>query len=503
MEYLLLIIPFFIRFLPREFRKDKTDADTWYHISSVNSIYNNGYRIPDVNEGFILGGRYDYPYFSHWLVALFVRGNILKYERYISPIVDIIYIFIAFIYFRFLLDFYQFDEVFQKSINFILLMAFSVSMIKISTGPRVYSFTPRIFGELFTFIYFISFHLYILEGNVLFLFLAMFFGGLTLNTSKFASQVLVLFSLFLTISLFDIIPLLILLLSFLLALLISNGHYKNILFQQLKHMKQYALYGQYNHPALVTRNKFTQYKLFFRQLLKKNFKEAYIIFQKDLIFLNIFYKNLDVVFALLLLLFIDIPDEFLKTILFIGLIIFIITSYKPFQFLGESDRYLDYLLVFSVILIVLFVPQVYINILLIIEVILYLLTLLLYFKLSSDFGENFLVTTAYIKEHTTDKEKNVIHGILGMYINYPLSFLTKLNSLAIEANYVFDLSSNKKLMPKPMLYTNDFDYLYNKYGVNLIVANKKYLNQDMVYNFSKFDLFYENKQYVVYKRKEL
>jgi hypothetical protein len=503
MEFLLLIIPFCIRFFPREFRKNKTDADTWYHISSVNSIYINKYKIPDCNSGYILGGKYDYPYFSHWVVALFVRGNILKYERYISPIIDMLYIIIGVIYFRILLDFYHIDDVFIKSINFILLMTFSISMIKISTGPRIYSFTPRIFGELFTFIYFILIHLYLLEGNIWFLLFAIFFGGITFNTSKFSSQVLVLFSLLLALFLLDFIPLLMLFLSFIIAFFISSGHYKNILFQQLKHMKQYALYGQYNHPALITRNKLLQYKLFFKQLGKKNFKEAYIIFQKDLIFLNIFYKNLDIVFALVILLFINIQDNYLKTILLIGLVIFVITSYKPFQFLGESDRYLDYLVVFSVIIIVLYMPQIYINTILIVEIVLYLLTLLIYFKLSNDFGKNFLLATDYIKEHIVFKDKSVIHGILGMYINYPLSFLTEINSLAIEANYVFDLSKNKKLMPTPMLYTNNFDYLYHKYGVNLIVVNKKYLNQEIEYDFSKFELFYENKDYVVYKRIEV
>ncbi len=501
MEFLLLIIPFLIRYVPRYFNQNKIDADTWYHLSSSKSIVNNNYKIPKINDGFILGGKYDYPYFSHWIVAIISRGNVLKYEKYIAPILDSIYIFMALIYFQNIVEFYQISDGFSKSITFILLLSFSMSMLKISTGPRVYNFTPRVFGELFTFIYFISIHLFFLEENMLYLFISIFFGGLVLITSKFGVQVLVFFSLLLSIFLFSLIPFLCLLVSFIVALLLSNWHYKNIFIQQFKHMKQYALYGQYNHPALKNRNKLSQYILFGKTLLRRDLKEAYIIFQRDLVFLNIFYKNIDVIIALGLIFFVNIQDDFLMNILIVGLIIFILTSYKPFQFLGESDRYLDYLLVFSVIVIVLYLPQEYIYFLLIVEFIFYILTLVIYFKSSSDFGEEFILATNYIRKNI--KNKSVIHGIIGMYINYPLYLLTGINTLAIEANYVFNLNKNKKLMPKAMFYTKDFDYLYNEYGVNIIIANKKYLHQDIQYDFSKFNLFYENKQYVVYIRKEI
>jgi len=108
----------------------------------------------------------------------------------------------------------------------------------------------------------------------------------------------------------------------------------------------------------------------------------------------------------------------------------------------------------------------------------------------------------YINVNIKEKDHYVIHGILSSYISYPLSVLTGIHSLAIEVNHVFNLVSNKKLMPEDKIYTNDFDYLYNGYGVNLIVANKKYLDKDVKYNFSKFNNFYENEEYIVYIRKE-
>lgn len=500
-ELFLLIIPFLVRFLPRYLNPNKIESDTWYHLSSAQSIYNNKYKIPKCNDGYLLGGKYDYPYLSHWIVAFFTRTNIIKYEKYIASIIDFFYILVGFIYFTYLLEYYNIHDVFLKNINFILLLAFSMSMLKISTGPRVYSFTPRIFGELFTFIYFSSLHIYILNGNSIYLMIGILFGAFSLNSSKFASQVLVVFSIFLALFIQSISPLIMLFLSFLMALLISKGHYKNIFIQQLKHLKQYAVYGQYNHPTVKTRNKLYQYILFIKLLFQGQLKDAYIIFQKDLVFINILYKNIDIVVALGIVLFLDIKENFLIIMLLIGFLVFTITSYKPFQFLGESDRYLDYLVVFSVILIVLYLPQNYINILLSVEIIFYLFTLLIYFKSSNDFGKNFIEAMSYIDKRVKDKENSVIHGILGMYINYPLYLLTGINSFAIEANYVFDL--NKRIMPKPMKYTNDFDYLYTQYGVNIIVANKKYLNQDIVYDFSKFNFFYENEEYIVYVRKEI
>ncbi|WP_195783451.1 hypothetical protein [Aliarcobacter butzleri] len=220
----------------------------------------------------------------------------------------------------------------------------------------------------------------------------------------------------------------------------------------------------------------------------------------DLTFINIFYKNIDILIAFFILSLSKNVDIFIFSMFTSFFIIFILTSFKPFLFLGESDRYLDYLVVFSVFVMIVYLPTSYVYIIILFQVVLYLFTLYIFFNSSDNYGKDFIEIMNFVKNNINNKDKHVIHGILGAYINYPLSVLTGLKSLAIEAKYVFDLANNKKLMPNDRIYTNDFEYLYNEYGVDIIVANKKYLNSGIKYDFSKFNLLYENQKYVLYKR---
>lgn len=501
-EILLILGILFVRLLPRLLRQDKTDADTWYHISSVKSIVNNKYKIPKCNDGFVLGGKYDYPYFAHWIVSLFVKDEILKFERFINPIIDTVYITTGALYFYFLLSYYEIS-IENKIINYLLLLVFSTTMLKISTGPRVYSYTPRVFGEYFIFIFFIGLHIYLLTDNIYFLLLSSIFGGLSLNTSTFASQVMSLFSVLLAIFLDSFIPIALFLFSIILALFFSKGHYFYILSQQLKFSFNYATYGQFHHPSVKNRNHIKQYVKFFEYILKFNLKEAYIVFIRDLTFFNILYKNFEVIIAISILFMLPIDDKFIIYIFLTAFIIFIITSFRPFLFLGESDRYLEYIVIFSAIVLSLSLSEKYIILIVCIEIVAYLLTLLLYMKSSNNYGQEYLSAMRYIENNIKHKDDYIIHAIMHTYINYSLTPLSRIRSLTIEANYAHDIMKDKELMPINLIYTNDFDYLYSKYGVNIIVANKKYLNKNIKYDFSKFNLFYENKQYVVYVRKEI
>ena len=503
MEYIVLIsylfLTFFIRLLPRIIKKYKTGIDTWYHLSSVQSIKKNGYKIPECNDGFILGGKYDYPFIAHLIVALFVN-NIIKNERFINPIIDTLYIFTGYIYGMFIINTYSI-EIDYFTLKYFLVVIFSITMLKISTGPRVYSFTPRVFGEFFSFVSIITLHIYYITNNSIFLLLSILFIAITLNTSIFASQVLFFVLLLLSFFVLSPIPFLLFLLGVFMAYVISFGHYKYMLKQQLKYTWQYAKYGQYNHPSVKNRNKLSQYKLFINLLSKLKFKEAYKVFNTNLTFFNIFYKNLDVIISIFILAIYGFFDHFVLFVIISIIIIFFITSFRPFLFLGESDRYLEYLVIFSALIIATNISLIYICYFAFIQVIFYLFTLLLYFKSSSPYDKNFLEALRYVKNNIVNKEDYVIHGILGTYINYPLTILSNINSLAIETNHVYDLANDKKLMPQDATYTDDFDYLYAKYGVNLILVNKKLFNQNDKYNFDKFIVFYENNEFIVYKRK--
>lgn len=494
------LIVFMTRLLPRILKPNKTDTDTWYHIASAVSIFKNNYNIPECNNGFILGGKYDYPFLGHWMMAVIFKDKILKYEKYIGPLTDTIYILVGYFYLLYLAENYSLQIDLSVEVKYFLLMALSITMLKISGGPRVYNYTPRIIGELFVFLYFIFLHLYFLDSSYEFFLAASLFGALALNTSTFGSQVMLFVSIGLSMACLSLVPLFLLVLSGMGALILSWGHYTKVISQQLRYTFQYATYGQFNHPAVKDRNRLQQYLYFLKLLRNSDFKTAYTVFTKDLTFANVAYKNLDVLIGIIIIFHSGFVDSFIYSLIMVTFTIFFFFSFRPLLFLGESDRYLDYVVVFSVIVIILNADPPIIYLVLGIELLLYAMTVVIFCLSPDRYGDTFLDAMDHINSSIKEKDKYIIHGILGTYINYPLTVLTGINSLAVEANYVFEVASNKKLMPIDRVYTRDFDYLFNEYGVNLIISNKKLLNGDPGYDFTNYTLLYENAGYQVHVR---
>ncbi len=494
-----------IRVIPRLILPYDIATDTWYHFSSANSIKKNNHNIPSCNDGYILGGKYDYPYLFHWVLSFLSKEQMISWDKYISAILDSVYIGIAFFYVLFL----NYIDVLVWSSStyslFLLLLMFSTTMLKTINGPRVYNTTPRIFGEILIFISFIFLHLFFYYQNYNYMFLSAFFMGLGLNSSTFGSQVLLFFTIFLSVFFQDVTPILTFFVGIFFALTISKGHYYYILKQQLKYSYQYATFGQFNHSSAVGKNSWANFTKLIHLLKEKKFKKALSIFYSRLTIVSFFLRAPEALLAIFSIIFFNsilVESPIIIYIIITSWIMFFFTSFKPFLFLGESDRYFDYIIIFATIVICSSFNELYIYIAIVFMLIFNILSLHNFFYKEHMYAKELMDAAFFIKKNYNNKNYKV-HGIWGSLINYPLSFLTDLDSLAIETNYVWDLVQNNNIYDSlNSRYKNDFDYLYEKYNINVILVRKAVIiKEEDYYNFDKYENKYENKMFIVFLRK--
>ncbi len=219
--------------------------------------------------------------------------------------------------------------------------------------PRSSEGTPRTLGETFFVLMAISALSVILMDVSLWLGLglASLWGGLMLLTSKFALQAL----------LFICIPAAVLgnssdlfLFPFLIvltAIFISYGKYVDILKLQLAHLNNYARITQKVMPHMRDRNNPIRIAKKAKDIWReKQYPRLLAILARDITPTAILFNAPHFVFALFIMLdFIGpwqappgLDHSLFRTWFWAALFPMIITSFYPFLFLGEAERYHDY-----------------------------------------------------------------------------------------------------------------------------------------------------------------
>ena len=115
----------------------------------------------------------------------------------------------------------------EKALYGSLLYIFTPATFSIlGTGPRIKSFTPRLFGEIVGSLTFIFEYLYLDSGDFIFLYFAIFFASLVFLVSKFSLQALMFINLFIILFTQDLYLLLVIFGGFVLAMIYSQGDNK-------------------------------------------------------------------------------------------------------------------------------------------------------------------------------------------------------------------------------------------------------------------------------------
>ncbi|MBI5102974.1 MAG: hypothetical protein HZB33_14245 [Nitrospirae bacterium] len=514
----IVVLTFALRAAPNLLGINHGGGDQTYHFIAAQAIRDNNYRLPDKLKGFLLPGVYDYPPLFHYLLAIFPRTTREKIAPFTGAVIDsvqvlILYFFSLWLFQQPQLIHYAADAT-KVAGTASLLFATSPTLLYWGCGPRAYHATPRALGELFTAITFLGGLVYYSHGGSFILLLTGIFAALALLTSKFSAQVLVFFTIgmagFLKAPSLMSLPML----GAVCAVIFSGGHYRSILIGWLKHL---ILYQQIiMRHLLVSRNRLAEFRNLFASVRARNFKGCLVsgrslLVRNTYVILAVRYLGLIALIILAAINWEHLAQNreiiYLLSWIAVSVIIFFIISLRPFLFLGESDRYLEYSLPAQVIVLSLMIHSFNAETLLVSMLVyhggFYLLTFLWIY-----------VDFRYVLPKK-EQERRLFEwlrreGISGkkvLYIdNIPYEIIYETNNLVLfpPGNFTH-ISKDQfvKLWQQLPWPSTDLERLIKEYGFEYIIVYRKNvalaLQKGWVYKVDQYSIIYKNDAYDVYK----
>jgi len=367
MVFFVVVFTFLLRALPRFVLRNVYVSDTYFHLYCADVIRKNRFAIPDKLPRVLLPHRFTYPYLYHLLLALFPLRQRLWAERFSSAVFDTLSLIVIYLFSSWIM---RLDGQTSSNLPLVVsaLFAFSPALLRIGSGPRAYNGSPRPLGLLLylthlscAWVGFQSHNLWLLLGSLI-------AGACILFGAKFATQALLFFGLLFCVF---VTPYYALLLAgcFILAAFLTwgrvfkvlKGHFLHSLnyYQTMQKIFLYPSFGNYSLQAYFEKWKtiktlFSPRTQFFaRKRFAKDF--IYWFYTESIpvhLFLTVFPQYLFFFYYIFLYPSLEQFERFSFIWMAAGLFWFILTKIKPFLFLGEGERYLEFALLPSLFLLV-------------------------------------------------------------------------------------------------------------------------------------------------------
>lgn len=472
MEYIYFILVLVFRSLLRLIFNSSIDFDTYFHLYLISFIRKNGISNLIEQKRFIKPFGLHYPWMMHFFISLFPRKFDMFFERFFNPFLDSL-----FTLFLYTVIFYITESNNQALIVAILYVFTPAMFTTLSLGPRIKSFTPRLFGEIVGSMMFIFEYLYFINDNYIYLVLSIIFAGFAYLSSKFSVQAIVFISIFLFLFTFDIEYLVVLIGGFILSMILSQGKYLEVLKQQVEHLKWFFMKNIKGEMSVSSRNsikrvidyfKTKRYKKIISALL---FQNTFIIVltRFPLVYLALYFVYDDYIINGKL----ELVDYFIIS----SFVIFFISSLKWFLFIGEAERYINYMVFFILLKVTLFFEEntLYLLLFIIYGIIFYILDFILLRKTNKNNIDDELIKWL----NCQDKELNIAS------IPYHLGGWRIVESTKHNWLYgVFFINRddikilNSYMKKYPFLDINKADKIIDEYKLDYIFYNKQVLDKN-------------------------
>ncbi|MEQ9278753.1 MAG: hypothetical protein RLN83_04600 [Balneola sp.] len=331
--------------------KGDVDFDTYGHLYFAKEIKRQKVGpVGEIKPQVISPEKFRQPFLWHWMVGTLSLSFFYKYKKWINAALDVA--FGMSLYGASIL--YGFD--FKFSFWLVILYYFTpIWFSGISTGPRIKSLTPRITSEIaLNWLYILllfseALPLWIVLSGTLIL------GVFVLLSSKFGIQAFLFITPLIALFSLNILPIISLIGSILVAIIVTKGNFiKNLSFQ-LNHLIWYFKKNIKGEMAISNRNSidklissFKTNKPFYKKLANAVIKALSLNS-----FIAVLFKMPIYVLALALTGFgyFQLPEPFSE--LFVvpviaASILYVFINIPYFLFLGEAERYLNHVSFFIV-----------------------------------------------------------------------------------------------------------------------------------------------------------
>lgn len=508
------LIAFSLRVLPRLIRPNAVATDTYYHLGAAEEIRRNSFRMPERLKEYLMDSPYDYPPLFHYILALFEKNKRERVEKYISAFIDTLYVIAVYFFAQhFFKQMFTVANYNTYSLVTTLLVLSVPTFLGINAGPRAYQATPRVLGEFFAGLALMAGFLFYFDGSLLWGVVAVLASSAALLASKFSAQVILFFSLILALFLKSIFFLALPVVAFITAVILSGGYYIKVIKGHLGHLYIFKRVTMKKYLNVRHKNRLIDVLTLPRDILY-DYKKAFNTLSLNNTFMIVAIRNPQLV--LLIPIYIELlprfiikePRYFLAVWIIASLICFLVTSLKPFQFLGEGDRYLEYSVLPQILLFTAFVlpstnKWLFVYGLLGYHFFFYALNVVIFAKI-------------YKKNSNLDSDKEEVFGFLrnsaenfnmlpiGMV--YELAYKTGAGILFPSGNFAINYISEKdydELYEVYSIPSRDISKLLRKYNLNSVFVNKKAIanvekNHAFSYDFSSFAKIFENNGFVIY-----
>jgi len=489
--------------------KNHVDGDASVHLKIVEACRNGVRHIPN----YVIPNEMSYPVLFHQFCALFSR-KVLITKSYLPNfvlymlMVAIIYLYISYVGGEYISNYPEWG-------SFVVIIFFVTTIQNFtSVGPSIaYSMlSSRLLGKVGVSLFTLGFGFYIAFDDIVSLVVGVLGAAIGFLASTFAAQVLLFSAVLLSFTLVSIIPSTMVLAGLFVAIIFSRGYaWKSV----TSMMKYWLIYQKLVSNSRYMKAAFSHYSglpQLLDSLLHPEFKKiARILLFSEPFRSLVFYPELILV-CIWLVFNGNTQDPLLNVsshILFSGLSLYLLTSTKAFNFLGESYRYLEYSLsaiVPSLLFLMFFEYKDS-------QLALAIFGLYLVYVLSTSqiLQKNLIDRPASQKSPLKEDSLTRFIGDLGATesdVIFPVSMrlgadiVARLNCKSFwwQPGAITEMGLYKKYIHEYPYLSIEWETLARKHSVTLVVASKDALARfEDTYDFSGLKLALESDEYVAYR----
>ncbi len=339
-------------------------SDHYYHLALINSIRANKNRFVSEIDS-ILGQKYfSYPQGFHWILSHFSKTAILRRYNFIGILIGLLSLCVVLVFFYSIYPFLDLAELsIERFILFTGVLYVTTPFSYAIWNAKNVGISARGIGLFLGIAYVYCLIFFQLDLNYYYLFAAFFISSAILLSSQFGNQFVLFFSVIFGIYFQNVLVILTPLCSIFIFILFNKKVAKSFLKGQYWHKRIY--FENRNQMSILT----SRYSIW-RDLIW----DIWIRLKRPLVFIEYFLKN-SFISVLLAIPYVAILSYFLIfnkeiftlhifqdgifTILFVSslipLVLFVLTSFRITRFLGEPERYVEFLIpVYVVLLVVMF-----------------------------------------------------------------------------------------------------------------------------------------------------
>ena len=424
------------------------------------------------------------PFLWNWFVGFMRLSFILKYAKYINGVLDAIFVFIICV----LLYFSGFKA--QVVCLTALIYIFSPMLFSdVSTGPRISGFTPRLSSEIALNLFWMLLLLPLPLSDFWIFIFTVLLAFYVLNSSKFGIQVLLFLTPLITLLELTPVPLYSLAGGLILSVALGKRFFIHQLESQRKHLIWYYKENVNNNSHISNRNSLTHLfpdeniiglrsiLRFFRNALSINSYLA-VILKLPIASLALLIISYNVIYSP------AIDDLNIMAPAIAAFIVFFVFNSKKFLFLGEAERYLNYVIVFVILIpVTFFLEHNY-------EWIIFLVIFsgFIYWFVEAFFWYRFENYLAGNKGKERDKIIDDLQSIEAelKILLYPYAAIGGVFYVLLKTKHtlLYQFGIQKKLDDKlrqhyssgyPFVRLEKLDELAKEYDINYVVIDKKHL----------------------------